>query len=282
MPINQGNYMAAAKATMALAFIAGIRTADSQGPRPASSALTPVDTVDAAPWLSFGTPTNTGSSVSGDRQLLALSPNETKMGFVIKVASDTRVFLLGAAPPPDCEPTVRGEYGNVTQGTLNMICPEDNGTLTARNTYHFSQDPNHTYLERGPRDTVASLCTMGLFDPFNPPDSSGIFEGTELIQPWSMFQFAYADKCNTNSPTSSPGRGLTSAPTPTTSDTCSDKVQDGKWALTAIAGVGLAGSLLICAYRGRLQCSRAQVHQIHPEASIEMGVQVSSPAPLGD
>ncbi|WP_048442077.1 hypothetical protein [Caenimonas sp. SL110] len=259
--------MTAAKATMALAFIAGVRTADSQIPAPTSN-LVAGYTLDAANALSFSPPVATRLSFSGDRQLLSLSANETQTGFVIATPANTRVFLVGD-PPENCEPAIHGEYGNVTQRTLNLICPEDNGTLSAHNTYLFSQDPNHTYLERQPVESAADLCTpgAGIFDPLHPPDLSGIFEGTELIQPLSMYRFSYVEKCPTPGPTLTPtptGTRVTGVPTPSAQDASSTEVTPLSWAITAVAGVGLAGSIVICALRGRLQCRPSQLRQIQP------------------
>lgn len=262
--------MTAAKATLALAFLAGIRTGDSHGHTPLSPASNN-DSVDAAFGLAFEPPSPAQSSLASDWQLLPLSASDHHLGYVIQAPTGNRVFLLGDPPPPDCEPALKGEYGSVAQRSLNMICPEDNGNLTAHATYHFSQDPNHTYLERGPRDTAASLCLFPQFDPFKPVDTSGIFEGTELVQPWSMYRFAYVDKCLADSPTSSPQQASTRAPT-TAAEQPADESSIRNWAVTAAAGVGLAGSLVVCAFRGRLNCVRPLFQQVHPEAAIELGV----------
>ncbi|MES2634443.1 MAG: hypothetical protein V4669_15835 [Pseudomonadota bacterium] len=259
--------MTAAQAAMALAFIAGIRTTDSQGSRPTQLPGNP-DIVDEAGGLSMGTPVVVGTSVFSDRQLLSLSANDTQFGFVINAPTGSRVFLLGDPPPPGCEPTLRGEYGNVTQRSIDLICPEDNGTVTAHNTYLFSQAPNYTYLERGPRDRAASLCSGPVFDPLNPPDTSGTFEGTELVQPWSMYRFAYVDRCTTHSPTTMPSHAGSNTPTSAGQEASSTQDPSGGWALTAAAGVGLAGSIVICAYRGRLQCRHSQFRQVQPEPDL--------------
>lgn len=215
--------------------------------------------------------------------------NATRRG--VEVDLGEKIYFLSGEPrTANCQADINGTYGKWTIGFAQANCPTRDDDAPHRqasyNTYSFSQDPEHVYLERPPVDSMARFCTN--VTGWNAVEQREIPLRGALVQPLSVTPFVYEEVCTvpvSSTPTEAfaPAAEVSPAPTDASVSNTSvprevevprDVASTGV-TLYALAATGTVVGLAVCVYK---HLGSAERFTREP-AAVELAQVEPAPAP---